>query len=58
MESLLTALGVGLVERAGSRVQIVKGSDSMVVHRPHPGSETRRDTVRDILSSIDRIGDA
>ena len=53
--SLLNALGVTLVERAGSRVQLVRGSDSIVVHKPHPGPETRRDTVRDILNFIERI---
>lgn len=53
--SLLNALGVVLVERAGSRVQLVKGSDSIVVHKPHPSPETRRETVRDILRFIERI---
>ncbi len=53
--SLLNAMEVSFVERAGSRVQLVKGSDSIVVHKPHPGPETRRDTVRDILSFIELI---
>ena len=53
--SLLSAMGVILVERAGSRVQLVKGSDSIVVHKPHPRPETRRETVRDILKFIERI---
>ena len=55
IESLLNALGVALVERAGSRVQLVKGSDSIVVHKPHPRPETRRETIRDILRFIERI---
>ncbi len=55
IESLLVAMGVTPVERAGSRVQLVKGSDSIVVHKPHPRPETRRDTVRDILKFIERI---
>ena len=54
--SLLSALGVDVRERAGSRVQLVKGTDSMVVHRPHPRPETRRDTVRDIVRFIERTG--
>ena len=54
--SLLSALGVNVVERGGSRVQLVKGTDSMVVHRPHPRPETRRDTVRDIVRFIERTG--
>ncbi len=56
IESLLGALGVAVVERAGSRVQLVKGSDSIVVHRPHPRPVTRRDTVRDIVKFMERIG--
>ena len=55
IESLIFAMGVTLVERAGSRMQLVKGSDSIVVHKPHPRPETRRDTVRDILKFIERI---
>lgn len=57
IESVLTALGVGLTERRGSRVQLVKGTDSIVVHRPHPRPEARRDTVRDIVRFIERIGE-
>ena len=57
IESLMTALGISLVERAGSRVQMTKGTESIVVHRPHPQPETRRDTVRDILRFIERIGE-
>lgn len=55
IEALLAAMGVALIERAGSRVQLVRGSDSIVVHRPHPRPETRRDTVRDIAKFIERI---
>ena len=57
IESLLNAMGVDLFERAGSRVQLVKGSDSVVVHRPHPRPEVSRDTVRDIARFIERIGE-
>ena len=57
IESLLTALRVSLIERAGSRVQLIKGTDSIVVHRPHPRPEARRDTVRDIARFIERIGE-
>ena len=57
IESLLNALGVNLVERAGSRIQLVKGSDSIVVHRPHPRPVTNRDTVRDIVKFIERVGE-
>ena len=53
VESLLRALGVEIVERAGSRVQLVLGSDSIVAHRPHPRPEMRRDTVRNILKLME-----
>ena len=56
--SLLSALGINVIERAGSRVQLVKGADSMVVHRPHPRPETRRETVRDIVRFIERTGES
>ena len=57
IESLLNALGVSLVERVGSRVQLVKGPDSIVVHRPHPRPTARRDTIRDIVKFIERTGE-
>lgn len=57
IESLLEALGVVLVERADSRVQLTKGADSMVVHRPHPRPAVGRHTVRDIVRFIGRIGE-
>jgi len=53
--SLLRALGVSLVERKGSRVQLVKGNDTMVVHRPHPRPTANRDTVRDIIRFIGAV---
>ena len=56
VESLLRALGVEIVERAGSRVQLVMGSESIVVHRPHPRPELRRDTVRNILKFMEMTG--
>ena len=58
IESLLSALGVNLVERAGSRIQLAKGTESIVVHRPHPRPVASRDTVRDIARFIERIGEA
>ena len=58
IESLLGALGVNLVERAGSRVQLVKEAESIVVHRPHPRPVARRDSVRDIVKFIERIGES
>ena len=57
IESLLKALGVDLVERAGSRIQLVKASESMVVHRPHPRPVATHGTIRDIVRFIERIGE-
>ena len=57
IESLLNALGVNLVERAGSRIQLVRGSESIVVHRPHPRPVASRNTVRDIVRFIERSGE-
>lgn len=56
IESLLRALGVEMYERAGSRVHLVKGTETIVVHRPHPRPETNRETVRDIAGFLERIG--
>lgn len=53
--SLLSAMGVDIAERAGSRVHLAKGSESMVVHRPHPGPEVTRHTIRDIVRFIECI---
>ena len=55
IETLLRALGVELYERAGSRMHLVKGKESIVIHRPHPRPETSRETVRDIAAFLERI---
>ena len=55
IESLLAAMGVAVLERAGSRAQLAKGQDSIVVHKPHPRPEMRRETVRDILKFRERV---
>ena len=36
--------------------KLVRGADSIVVHRPHPRPEVRRDTVRDIARFIEQLG--
>jgi hypothetical protein len=47
--SLLKAVGAELDEaRSGSRVAIILNNRVSVVHKPHPGSEVGRQTVRDI----------
>ena len=35
--------------------KVGRGSDSIVVHRPHPRPEVRRDTVRDIARFIEQL---
>ena len=54
--SLLGAVGVKVTERSGSRVLLQKGAERMVVHRPHPGPEIGRATVRDIAAFLEAIG--
>ena len=56
IESLLNALGVDVINRAGSRTLLRKGDHRIVVHRPHPQPEVRRDTVRNIVEFISLIG--
>ena len=54
--SLLGAVGVEVLERSGSRVLLKKGDERIGVHRPHPGPETGRATIRDIAAFLDAIG--
>jgi len=56
VESLLTAAGVEVSERSGSRVLLKKGADRIVVHRPHPEPVTGRATVRDIAAFLKAVG--
>ena len=56
IEAILSALGVEVVNRAGSRVLLRMGDHRIVVHRPHPRPEVRRDTVRNIVEFIRLIG--
>lgn len=56
MKSLLRACGVDVVERSGSRVGLSKGSERIVIHRPHPKPVTGRATVRDIAAFLRAAG--
>lgn len=56
MESLFRALGVEVVERSGSRVGLGKGSERIVIHRPHPRPTIGRATVRDIATYLNAVG--
>ncbi len=54
--SMLKAADVDVSQRSGSRVLLKKGADRMVVHRPHPETETGRATVRDIVAFLGAVG--
>ncbi len=54
--TLLQLAGVEVSSGSGSRMRLIKGSKVMIIHRPHPQSETGRATVRDIASFLSSIG--
>ena len=54
--SMLTAAGVEVSERSGSRVLLKKGADRILVHRAHPEPVTGRATVRDIAAFLKAVG--
>ena len=54
--TMLSAAGVEVIQRSGSRVLLKKGAERIVVHRPHPEPETGRATVRDIAAFLDAVG--
>ena len=55
-ESLLRAVGVEVSERAGSRMLLKKGSERMVMHRPHPRPHLSRPAVRDLAKFLEALG--
>jgi hypothetical protein len=56
IEAMLRAADVQLAERSGSRVLLKKGSERMIVHRPHPAPEAGRATVRDVVAFLKAAG--
>lgn len=54
--SALQHYGVEVKERKGSRVRLRKGNERIVVHRPHPGPQTGRETTRDISDFLRTAG--
>lgn len=54
--TMLKAAGVEISQRSGSRVLLKKGTERMVVHRPHPEPDTGRATVRDIAAFLKAVG--
>ena len=53
---LLTALGAEISEGRGSRVRIAFRGVRAVFHRPHPGKETDKGTLRSIKRFIKETG--
>ncbi|MCY4611945.1 MAG: type II toxin-antitoxin system HicA family toxin [Gammaproteobacteria bacterium] len=54
--ALLKAVDVDVSQRSGSRVLLKRGEMRMVVHRPHPETETGKATVRDIAAFLKTMG--
>lgn len=54
--SMLKAADVEVSQRSGSRVLLKKGTERIVIHRPHPETKTGRATVRDIAAFLKAIG--
>ncbi|WP_367107225.1 type II toxin-antitoxin system HicA family toxin [uncultured Psychrobacter sp.] len=56
IESLFTALGAEVSERAGSRVAIVLDNEVQVYHRPHPQPTTDKGAVASVRKWLDSLG--
>jgi hypothetical protein len=56
IESLLKAVGCGVVEGAGSSVTFEFNSRKMTLPRPHPGKEALRYRVLAVREFIERMG--
>ena len=54
--SLLVALDIEIVERAGSRVLVRKYAERVVLHRPHPQPHLIRPAVRDLRNFLTDLG--
>ncbi|MCK6442877.1 type II toxin-antitoxin system HicA family toxin [Elstera cyanobacteriorum] len=54
--SLLRAVGADISEGRGSRVRVVLNGQKAVFHRPHPGDQTGKPTVRDIKDFLIEAG--
>lgn len=53
---MLKAADVEVSQWSGSRVLLKKGAERIVIHRPHPETETGRATVCDIAAFLEAIG--
>jgi hypothetical protein len=56
VESLLLTLGAELAEGRGSRVRVALNGIRAVFHRPHPGNEVGKPTVRSLRDFLIEAG--
>ena len=56
IEALVVALGGQIVEREGSRIQLVLDGEQWRAHRPHPGKEAKRYQVEEARELFIRTG--
>ena len=56
IEALFVALGATVQERAGSRVAVALNGVVAVFHRPHPGKEAKKPTVRSVRDFLTQAG--
>ena len=54
--SMLKASGAEITEESGSRVRIYLNGVRAVFHRPHPGKETDRGTIRSMRRFLTEAG--
>jgi hypothetical protein len=54
--SMLKASGAEITEGSGSRVRIYLNGVRAVFHRPHPGKETDRGTIRSMRRFLTEAG--
>ncbi len=56
IEALFRAEGAEISEGRGSRVRIALGGCKAVFHRPHPGDQTGKPTLRDVRDFLIKAG--
>jgi hypothetical protein len=56
IEALFVALGAAVTEGSGSRVRVALNGIRSVFHRPHPGKEAARATIRRVREFLTEAG--
>ncbi len=56
IEALIITLGGQIIEREGSRIQVLLGGEQWRVHRPHPSKEAKRYQVDEARELLNRTG--